>query len=69
MAKYNESVAEGANRVDLDGKAVSTISANDAGFAKAKLKSILVARNRNNSTNTKNTKAETSATTPVKSTG
>lgn len=43
---YNESIIEGANRIDLDGKNISIISADDAGSAKAKIIAIKAARSR-----------------------
>ena len=43
---YNESIIEGANRIDLDGNNVSIISADDADFAKAKIVAIKAARNK-----------------------
>ena len=43
---YNDSIIEGANRIDLDGNNVSIISAEDAVFAKDKIVAIKAARNR-----------------------
>jgi hypothetical protein len=49
--KYNESIIEGAHRIDLDGKNVTIISAEDAGFAKDKIVAIKAARSRFNKEN------------------
>lgn len=48
---YNESIIEGANRIDLDGKNVSIIGADEASFAKAKIVAIKAARSRLNKEN------------------
>ena len=43
---YNESIIEGRNRIDLDGKNISIINAEDAGFAKEKIIAIKAARSK-----------------------
>jgi hypothetical protein len=43
---YNESIIEGTNRIDLDGKNISIISAEDVGFAQEKILAIKAARSK-----------------------